>query len=108
MDYRYIVPTGVPESEHPYAGLFLGVVPEGRESAVARHVFDDLGARFQVGIRRLSRLGGRLISPRIVTASVPRWASRWTSRFRVLIGAVCASWRGIFRQGLSYTGITEL
>lgn len=46
MDYRYIVPTEVPESEHPYAGLFLGVVPEGRESAVARHVFDDLGARF--------------------------------------------------------------
>lgn len=49
MDYRYIVPTRVPESEHPYAGLFLGVVPEGRESAVARHIFDELGARFQVG-----------------------------------------------------------
>ena len=44
MDYRYIVPTPVPESEHPYAGLFLGVVPEGRESAVARHIFDELGA----------------------------------------------------------------
>lgn len=49
MDFRYIVPTNVPASEHPYAGLFLGVVPEGRESAVARHVFDELGARFQVG-----------------------------------------------------------
>lgn len=45
MDMRYIVPTEVPASEHPYAGLFLGVVPEGRESAVARHVFDELGAR---------------------------------------------------------------
>lgn len=57
MDYRYIVPTPVPESEHPYAGLFLGVVPEGRESAVARHVFDDLGARFQVGDAETIRLG---------------------------------------------------
>ena len=57
MDYRYIVPTEVPESEHPYAGLFLGVVPEGRESAVARHVFDDLGARFQVGDAETIRLG---------------------------------------------------
>ena len=57
MDFRYIVPTEVPESEHPYAGLFLGVVPEGRESAVARHVFDDLGARFQVGDAETVRLG---------------------------------------------------
>lgn len=57
MDYRYIVPTQVPESEHPYAGLFLGVVPEGRESAVARHVFDDLGARFRVGDAETVRLG---------------------------------------------------
>lgn len=57
MDYRYIVPTQVPESEHPYAGLFLGVVPEGRESAVARHVFDDLGARFEVGEPETVRLG---------------------------------------------------
>lgn len=57
MDYRYIVPTEVPESEHPYAGLFLGVVPEGRESAVARHVFDELGARFQVGDAETVRLG---------------------------------------------------
>ena len=57
MDYRYIVPTGVPESEHPYAGLFLGVVPEGRESAVARHIFDELGARFQVGEAETITLG---------------------------------------------------
>ena len=57
MDYRYIVPTGVPESEHPYAGLFLGVVPEGRESAVARHIFDELGARFQVGEAETFTLG---------------------------------------------------
>lgn len=57
MDYRYIVPTEVPESEHPYAGLFLGVVPEGRESAVARHVFDDLGARFQVSESETVTLG---------------------------------------------------
>lgn len=57
MDYRYIVPTQVPESEHPYAGLFLGVVPEGRESAVARHIFDDLGARFEVGEPETITLG---------------------------------------------------
>lgn len=57
MDYRYIVPTEVPESEHPHAGLFLGVVPEGRESAVARHIFDDLGARFQVGEPETVTLG---------------------------------------------------
>ena len=57
MDYRYIVPTPVPESEHPYAGLFLGVVPEGRESAVARHIFDELGARFQVGEPETITLG---------------------------------------------------
>ena len=57
MDYRYIVPTQVPESEHPYAGLFLGVVPEGRESAVARHIFDELGARFQVGELETITLG---------------------------------------------------
>lgn len=57
MDYRYIVPTNVPESEHPYAGLFLGVVPEGRESAVARHIFDELGARFEVGELETVRLG---------------------------------------------------
>lgn len=57
MDFRYIVPTEVPESEHPYAGLFLGVVPEGRESAVARHVFDELGARFQVGEAETITLG---------------------------------------------------
>ena len=49
MDYRYIVPTEVPESEHPFAGLFLGVVPEGYESRAARHIFDELGARFEVG-----------------------------------------------------------
>lgn len=49
MDYRYIVPTEVPESEHPYAGLFLGIVPEGYESRAARHIFDELGARFEVG-----------------------------------------------------------
>lgn len=49
MDYRYIVPTEVPESEHPYAGLFLGIVPEGYESRAARHIFDELGARFGVG-----------------------------------------------------------
>lgn len=49
MDYRYIVPTEVPESEHPYAGLFLGIVPEGYESRVARHIFDELGARFEIG-----------------------------------------------------------
>lgn len=47
MDYKYVVPTSVPASEHPYAGLFLGVVPEGRESTVARHIFDQLGARIQ-------------------------------------------------------------
>lgn len=57
MDFRYIVPTEVPESEHPYAGLFLGIVPEGRESAVARHVFDELGARFQVGEPETITLG---------------------------------------------------
>lgn len=57
MDYRYIVPTEVPSTEHPYAGLFLGVVPEGRESAVARHIFNDLGARFQVGDAETVRLG---------------------------------------------------
>jgi hypothetical protein len=57
MDYRYIVPTEVPESEHPYAGLFLGVVPEGRESAVARHIFDDLGARFEIGDAETITLG---------------------------------------------------
>lgn len=57
MDYRYIVPTPVPESEHPYAGLFLGVVPEGRESAVARHIFDELGARFEVGEPETVTLG---------------------------------------------------
>ena len=57
MDYRYIVPTEVPSTEHPYAGLFLGVVPEGRESAVARHIFDDLGARFQVGDAETITLG---------------------------------------------------
>ena len=57
MDYRYIVPTPVPESEHPYAGLFLGMVPEGRESAVARHIFDELGARFQVGEAETITLG---------------------------------------------------
>lgn len=57
MDYRYIVPTEVPESEHPYAGLFLGVVPEGRESAVARHIFDELGARFEVGEPETITLG---------------------------------------------------
>lgn len=49
MDYRYIVPTEVPESEHPYAGLFLGIVPEGYESRAARHIFDELGARFEIG-----------------------------------------------------------
>lgn len=57
MDFRYIVPTQVPESEHPYAGLFLGVVPEGRESAVARHIFDDLGARFEIGDAETITLG---------------------------------------------------
>lgn len=57
MDYRYIVPTEVPVTEHPYAGLFLGVVPEGRESAVARHIFDELGARFQVGEPETITLG---------------------------------------------------
>lgn len=57
MDYRYIVPTNVPATEHPYAGLFLGVVPEGRESAVARHIFDDLGARFEVGDAETVTLG---------------------------------------------------
>lgn len=57
MDYRYIVPTEVPESEHPYAGLFLGVVPEGYESRAARHVFDDLGARFQVGEAKTITIG---------------------------------------------------
>lgn len=57
MDFRYIVPTEVPATEHPYAGLFLGVVPEGRESAVARHVFDDLGARFEVGEPETVTLG---------------------------------------------------
>lgn len=57
MDLRYIVPTEVPESEHPYAGLFLGVVPEGRESAVARHIFDELGARIQVGEPEAITLG---------------------------------------------------
>ena len=51
------MPTRVPESEHPYAGLFLGVVPEGRESAVARHIFDELGARFQVGEPETITLG---------------------------------------------------
>lgn len=49
MDYRYIVSTEVPVSEHPYAGLFLGIVPEGYESRAARHIFDELGARFEVG-----------------------------------------------------------
>lgn len=57
MDYRYIVPTQVPATEHPLAGLFLGMVPEGRESAVARHVFDDLGARFEVGEPETITLG---------------------------------------------------
>lgn len=57
MDYRYIVPTNVPKSEHPHAGLFLGVVPEGRESAVARHIFDDLGARFEIGEPETITLG---------------------------------------------------
>lgn len=49
MDYRYIVPAETPESEHPYAGLFLGIVPEGYETRAARHIFDELGARFEVG-----------------------------------------------------------
>ena len=49
MDYRYIAPTEIPESEHPYAGLFLGIVPEGYETRVACHVFDELGPRFEVG-----------------------------------------------------------
>lgn len=49
MDFHYIVPTEVPETEHPYAGLFLGIVPEGYETRAARHVFDELGARFEVG-----------------------------------------------------------
>lgn len=57
MDFRYIVPTDIPATEHPYAGLFLGVVPEGRESAVARHIFDDLGARFEVGDAETVTLG---------------------------------------------------
>lgn len=57
MDYRYIVPTEVPETEHPYAGLFLGIVPEGYESRVARHVFDELGARFEVGEQETVTLG---------------------------------------------------
>ncbi|WP_411708628.1 hypothetical protein [Corynebacterium sp. LaCa116] len=57
MDYRYIVPTEVPESEHPYAGLFLGIVPEGYETRAARHVFDELGARLEIGEPETIRLG---------------------------------------------------
>ncbi|KXU16894.1 hypothetical protein [Corynebacterium simulans] len=57
MDYRYIAPTQVPESEHPYAGLFLGVVPEGYESKAARHIFDELGARLEIGESETIRLG---------------------------------------------------
>ncbi len=45
MDFKDIVPTAVPDSEHPYAPLFLGLVTEGRESEAARRIFDDLGAR---------------------------------------------------------------
>ena len=47
MDFKDIVPTPVPKSEHPYAPLFLGLVPEGRESEAARRIFDDLGARIR-------------------------------------------------------------
>lgn len=57
MDYRYIVPPEVPESEHPYAGLFLGIVPEGYESRAARHVFDELGARLEIGEPETITLG---------------------------------------------------
>ncbi|OFP19928.1 hypothetical protein HMPREF2996_00185 [Corynebacterium sp. HMSC066C02] len=57
MDYRYIVPTQVPESEHPYAGLFLGIVPEGYESRAARHIFDELGARLEIGEPETITLG---------------------------------------------------
>lgn len=57
MDYRYIVPMQVPESEHPYAGLFLGIVPEGYESKAARHIFDELGARLEIGEPETITLG---------------------------------------------------
>ncbi|AIJ33467.1 Uncharacterised protein [Corynebacterium imitans] len=45
MDYEQVVPTELPPGEHPYAGMFVGLVAQGRESAVARLVFDELGAR---------------------------------------------------------------
>lgn len=45
MDYAQVVPTELPPGEHPYAGMFVGLVSPGRESAVARLVFDELGAR---------------------------------------------------------------
>lgn len=45
MDYEQIVPTELPPGEHPYAGMFVGLVSPGRESALARLVFDELGAR---------------------------------------------------------------
>lgn len=45
MKYCDVVPTELPPGEHPYAGLFVGVVAPGRESTVARLVFDELGAR---------------------------------------------------------------
>ena len=45
MRYSDVVPTELPEGEHPYAGMFVGLVSPGRESMVARLVFDELGAR---------------------------------------------------------------
>lgn len=45
MHYLDVVPTELPEGEHPYAGMFVGLVSPGRESMVARLVFDELGAR---------------------------------------------------------------
>lgn len=45
MDYEQVVPTELPPGEHPYAGMFVGLVSQGRESMAARLIFDELGAR---------------------------------------------------------------
>lgn len=45
MRFVDLVPTEIPPGEHPYAGIFEGLVAPGRESMVARLVFDELGAR---------------------------------------------------------------
>ena len=45
MRYIDVVPTELPAGQHPYAGMFAGIVAPGRETAAARLIFDELGAR---------------------------------------------------------------